>query len=491
MAPSGGGRVVGKSDVMISYHPSDSDLVDRIILYLTERNFTVWQNNAGVNNNNNQNNARNDERKRGKAVLDTKVFLMIVSQASLTHAPCKDEAALAYISGKPLIPCGVESYQSLEPFLDGAMRMLLAKLNWTFFINANELDKRLSELSDSVAESIGPQDVFLDDLCPSNVGDVALTDEKEFQVTEAGSGVFVGLIREHSVQHHDLINGGFQYCLDFWDLHFMDRDSIAVDQLVDVFVEEYGERLAYHISDLLRQREARKQQFSASKGADQEPIECIVDDWVRQLLKNDLFHGKESVERITYEKICSSARQNNRLCSPQQPQSQNNDNFYRRVKAYAIGKLAMTKVFNMNSSVRLVAIQNLGQYQTPEIVAGLTELLNDVDPNIRTVATLALGRCVSAVDSFADIVHCLVKMIKDPDRLVRQAACISLGHMRAGDAVKTLVHVWRNEPISDVRNAAHAALERMEGEAARIAIEMTRKLEKEVKSLSAPDSVAR
>jgi len=127
----------------------------------------------------------------------------------------------------------------------------------------------------------------------------------------------------------------------------------------------------------------------------------------------------------------------------------------------------------------------LGLYQTPEIVAGLIELLNDNDPNIRTVATLALGRCNSSSDITSIVGH-LLTMVSDSDRLVRQAACISLGHLRAGDAVKTLVDIWRNEPISDVRNAALKALERMEGEDAKIAIKMTRKLDEGVKRLKGP-----
>jgi len=491
MAPSEGGRV-GKSDVMVSHHPSDSELVDRIIPFLTAQGFSVWHVNVG------QSNAK-DDRKRGKAVLDTKVFLMVVSQASLTHAPCKDEAALAYISGKQIIPVGVEPYQSLEPYLDSAMKMLLAKLNWTFFINEDEWEKRLTEMATAVADAVGPAAVFFgddDDQFVSNICDGSLTDEKEFEVeyqsmAESQQRLYVTLRRGRSIQPNDVFSDSFQG-LDFWDVHFSGRDAVPVAELADVFVREYGERLANHISDLLRQREAEQKLKELHDGdEDDEHKECSVQAWMRQLLQKDLFLQRECVDRATYNAICLSRPSRFMTQQSQLTQaSASNDDFYRRVKAYAIGKLAMLKVFNMNSSVRLVAIQNLGLYETPEIVAGLTELLNDADPNIRTVATLALGRCNSSPDTSA-IVRRLLKMMKDSDRLVRQAACISLGHMRAGVAVKTLVHVWRNEPISDVRNAALVALERMDNEEAKIAIKMTRKLEEEVKKLSAPDSIVR
>lgn len=95
---------------------------------------------------------------------------MVVSQASLTHATCKDEAALAYISCKAIIPLGVESYQSLEPFLDPAMRMLLAKLNWTFFIEENDWDRRLEEMTNSVNDVLTPRPLAVFDPGFESVG---------------------------------------------------------------------------------------------------------------------------------------------------------------------------------------------------------------------------------------------------------------------------------------------------------------------------------
>lgn len=509
-----------KSDVMISYHPSDIRLVNRMIPHLTVNGFSVWQVDVDPN-------LAQDVGKRGKAVIDCKVFLMVVSQASLNHAPCKDEAALAYISCKPIIPLGVESYQSMEPLLDAGMRMLLAKLNWTFFIEESDWDRRLEEMTTSVGDVMAPPAVFdpgLEgrDLFDSETGeyerDLSLTEENEFQVeyqslAESKQKLLVSLRRNHSVQQSDLLQGTFQG-LDFWDIHFSERDSVRTSELVNAFIQVYGDRLGKHVGELLRQREERKKREKScspyfytpspspssypsspreeeDKEEEKQSTKALVEDWLRQLLTKDLFGQAESIERGTYDSICVTRHHHHRD-SIQDKSPSANDNFYRRVKEFSVGKLAMLNVFNMDSSVRLVAIQNLGLYQTPEIVAGLVELLNDADPNIRTVATLALGRCKSSpeVITLHRIVAHLLKRISDADRLVRQAACISLGHIRAGEAVNDLVRVWRNEPISDVRNAAFAALERMEGEDARVAIDMTRKLEEEVRGLQGPISTS-
>merc|ERR1712212_447071 len=89
--------------------------------------------------------------------------------------------------------------------------------------------------------------------------DSSLTEENEFQVeyqslAESRQKILVSLRRNHSVQQSDLLNGTFQG-LDFWDVHFSERDSVRTTELVEAFIEEYGDRLAKHVSELLRQRE--------------------------------------------------------------------------------------------------------------------------------------------------------------------------------------------------------------------------------------------
>ena len=69
MAPFEAARPA-KSDIMISYHPSDSHLVDRMILHLTKNHFSVWNTEVG------QEDADN-ARKRGKAVIDSKVWDLV------------------------------------------------------------------------------------------------------------------------------------------------------------------------------------------------------------------------------------------------------------------------------------------------------------------------------------------------------------------------------------------------------------------------------
>ena len=67
MAPFKAART-SKPDVMISSHPSDSRLLDRMIPHLTQKHVKVWQ--ADVDST-----QAEDVKKRAKAVLDCKVWV--------------------------------------------------------------------------------------------------------------------------------------------------------------------------------------------------------------------------------------------------------------------------------------------------------------------------------------------------------------------------------------------------------------------------------
>lgn len=56
----------------------------------------------------------------------------------------------------------------------------------------------------------------------------------------------------------------------------------------------------------------------------------------------------DTITRLKYNKFVG--RNEDREC----------DHFFERLKEYAIGSLALREVLNMDSSVRLITIQNLG-----------------------------------------------------------------------------------------------------------------------------------
>ncbi|GFR77118.1 protein FAM65A [Elysia marginata] len=154
---------------------------------------------------------------------------------------------------------------------------------------------------------------------------------------------------------------------------------------------------------------------------------------------------------------------------------------WERVNIQASESWAMKEVFDMNSSVRVDAIENLGKFRTAAVIDALRDLLSDEDANARAVAAVSLAR-TDANDPVT--VKFLMKTLNDKDRLVREAGCLALGHLQARQAVNKLLHMWRNDVISHVREAANVALNQIGGPEVEKAMRVTKVLADEIRQLT-------
>jgi HEAT repeat protein len=73
------------------------------------------------------------------------------------------------------------------------------------------------------------------------------------------------------------------------------------------------------------------------------------------------------------------------------------------------------------------------------VIEALKDLLVDKDNNVRTVAAISLARTGANDDK---VINLLIKCLDERDRLVRESACLALGHLRSAKAVPKLVHLW-------------------------------------------------
>ncbi|XP_035690308.1 uncharacterized protein LOC118425522 [Branchiostoma floridae] len=230
----------------------------------------------------------------------------------------------------------------------------------------------------------------------------------------------------------------------FWERKFGNvRTNIPWVEFKKAFQEEYQHKLDKHFP-------GKQQEF------------------LMRLINKDLLDGSPRFHREAYDNFCGT-------------QVNKPHGFYSRLKEYCGSKHAMREVFSMDSTVRLSAIQNLGKFKTPGVVSSLKKLLVDEDPNIRAVASIALGKTGTCTP---DIVEALVNLLKDEDRLVRESTCVSLGYLQAQDAVPHVINAWRNDPISHVREAAQAALRVIGGEEANQAVHITQVLTREMNDLA-------
>lgn len=429
-------------EIVISYNVSDIEFVEKIGGKLKAFDWSVWYE---TNLDNNQETVGEYTiSTRGKAVVNSKVFLIILSLDSVHDKACQNDLALAYITNSIIIPVAcVNNFNELGGHLNSGMKLMLSKLNWCFFGPQDDFEKKFNILSSSIK-------LDLKRIARQNGKKQSLVDEKDVQK-------FGVMFRQNSIlnwqkksnqtgnddDYDEDCHSDTDIDSDFWDRHFPDSNEISWDVFKQCFLVDYEEQISA--------------QYSYSKLA-----------FFINMIFRDIFNGKQTLQRVVYEQFCKNA-------------DGETESFYDKLQKYALGYHAMKQVFNMDSEHRLTAIQNLGSFSSPAVIHFLEDMLQESDPNIRAVATIALAR--AGKGSRNETIERICPMLKDVDRLVRESAVLSLGKLKAEKCVKDIIDRWRNDPVLQVRSAAQEALVQIGGEEAERCVSVTRLLMKEIESL--------
>ena len=262
--------------------------------------------------------------------------------------------------------------------------------------------------------------------------------------------------------------------LFFWERSFDGADSVPWRQFQGEFLSQYGHELDKH-------------------------YDKTEQDWMLEILFKELVHdddatsgsydqddvekkGDQLVLKSKYEEYC-------KVDGVMHP-------FWMRLQDQAMEKLAMKAVFGSDSEapIRLKAIENLAKFKSVAVFDALVELLEDEDPNARAIAAISVakicGEDAAHVDdggrksSCDEVDEALLKLLlEDKDRLVRESVCIAFAYRKNHSMSPHLVHVWRNDHISSVRDAAHTALMRLGGADAASTMQTTNILQEEMKFL--------
>lgn len=118
--------------------------------------------------------------------------------------------------------------------------------------------------------------------------------------------------------------GGPAQTQTFWDRSFGDQQQVPWFRFQEAFLEEYKANLKHMFNDDSTQ-------------------------WLLKLLEREVFEGHDHVTREQFMKF--------RGDSPQKHQ------FWKKVSRLAIESYNMHQVFDMESSVRLAAVENLSECQ--------------------------------------------------------------------------------------------------------------------------------
>ena len=202
---------------------------------------------------------------------------------------------------------------------------------------------------------------------------------------------------------------------------------------------------------------------------DQQPMVNFVDVRAASGLVDQLHKYRQAINKLVEElDKCYPIRRY------LQQLRKNSDDLVREEAARALGDLgdmsavdALIKaLYDLDVDVRFAAAEALGKLRGETAVKPLIRLLGkDDDPDVRASAATALGQI-----QHSSAITPLIEQLDHADRFVRAAVLEALGNLKAFAAVQRIVHIMRNDPISNVRQAAEIALCVLGGEEANRAL---------------------
>lgn len=439
-------------DVMISYNSKDLDFAKKLADKFTEQGWKVWYADPKMD-------ARVVLNQKGEAILSCKIFVMLITESSAQDSQCQDELALAYISNSSVFPVSMKRYRHISPHLNGGMKLMLAKINWTFFVKKEQYESSMVALLEAMRQDFAQNAPDMTNVTEDgrvqfhgmniNVNFINENQAEELEERELEEEENEEAVSEDSVKkkHFERSLTSSKMSYDFWDRNFENKTEVTWNEFRKKFENDYKEKAV--------------KQFSEDK------FKYFVN-----IIYKDIFTLNKTIKKTAYDQFCEG----NPDADPHR--------FYSRLQQYAVGYFAMREVFNMESSLRLTTIQKLGNFSFPAVISGLTSMLKDEDPNIRAVATIALAKSGKAQKSTVDKI---IAKLEDEDRLVRESACLALGYLKAGSkSEKAVADRWRNDPIKSVREAAEISLRRMGGDLAQKCIHVTSVLSSEMDALRTP-----
>ena len=407
------------NDVIISYDPEDRNYVLKIRDKLKEAGIAVWVETYDLGG------CANVFSKVGQAVVDAKVFFFLVSVDSVKSKLCQDQLALAYISKKNILPVAIDDENEVSDAMDNGMRLQLAGFEWSF-LDREIIEDGLPALVDRIKQMI--EDV---EASNENEEKKQKSDEKKRYLRSAKSRSRIRASR----------------------IHLQDAKAYWTDSFGAIAAMKWERFRVKILEDFMAD-------FQKTFGDEDT-------EWLLAILHRELLVQQD--EMVTFQNFIEFCTIDEKTLP-----------LWSRIQEQARESYAMRDVFNMDSSVRVDAIENLGKFKSLTVIGALRDLLTDKDVNVQAVAIISLAR-TGAHD--IDTIVALRKCLRAKDRVVREAACLSLGHLGIEAAVDELVNLWRNDIISNVREAALVALNNIGGDKANEAIRVTQVLEKEIRSM--------
>lgn len=422
--PATGQESAAKKDLMISYSHVDNAMMLRVRDKLEQNGIRVWVDVSGLQ-------AGVDFlSKIGEAIIEAKLFVSLLSKSCVKSRYCQDELALAYVSDSAIYPVAIEDPADIRSEMNTGMKLQLARYEWTV-IGKHDFDEKFDTLIEDMKKELKRR---------SETGEKEQVSKEKVEQQEKFRH---NLNRKRESKTGERTDVQEIMVEKFWKDNFKSADCVPFEDFQQAFTKQFHEELGEFFSE-----------------EDQR--------WLMSILRRELeVEDDNKLYKHMFMDFCSAEGM---------PRSVWSSVFEKAQESYA-----MKEVFDMESSVRVEAIENLGKFRSAAVIDALRDLLTDEDANVRAVAAVSLAR-TEANDPVT--VKFLSKTLKDKDRLVREAGCLALGHLQAKQVVSKLLHLWRNDVISHVREAARVALEQIGGPEVEKAMHVTKVLADEIRQLT-------
>ncbi|XP_078481634.1 uncharacterized protein LOC144742654 [Ciona intestinalis] len=438
--PSKSPHQVDVKDVMISYSHQDVDAMRKLKSMLEGSGLTVWVDEAALTP------GSVFLREIGEAIVASRLFIVLLSGDSVQSKYCQDEVSLAYVSNKNIFAVSLLQYDDVTKVMDLGMKLTLSCVQWTFLNEdtENAMNALLGSLKLSLSKVEGGNKEENEE--DSGQGESDADDATNVMNKQALN------FRLHAKRSSDMLPvetvPDNLMAQEFWKLKFGDVSEVEWAVFADT--------MKTHMSSMWNS------------------IHMSAKD-VKDMLKligteMDVENGMLSY--INYIKFCKKGKEIVALDEA--------------VQLFASATVAVKGVFNISSSVRLTAIKNLGDHQSKAVINVLLDLLYDEEQDVQVVAAISLAHAASGITRIktrSTVVNGLLGCLSSNDRLVRESGCLALGRMKSKAAIAKLLHLWRNDTISSVREAAQIAIEQIGGEEAERAMHVTKVLSDEIQKL--------
>ena len=196
---------------------------------------------------------------------------------------------------------------------------MLSRIQWTFFLKPEHLEQNLPNLLSSITRFVSKKQTKSEHDKPFNM----LSGHLKVITGESSSTV-----SEDEQQPNDFCDLDTEYVGDFWQRHFDNMQEVSYVAFCDKFNADYSDRIGTNF------------------GSDKQKL-------FESLMFKDIFCLRQVLSKDDYQNFIADDAVSNATPDP--------DAFYDRLASYVSSRLAVRKVLDMDSTVRLTAIQQLGK----------------------------------------------------------------------------------------------------------------------------------